>query len=186
MPVKPILKDIRERMIKAEQHFVHELAGVRTGKASTALVENIQVEAYGAVMRIREIASITTPEPRLLLIQPWDASLAPAIEKAILKSNLGLTPVVDNKVVRIVFPELTTERRQELIKVVRRMAEEARVAIRNLRREAMEQLRKEKKDGALPEDEERQAEKELQKITDEFVGKIDDHLKRKEEEIMSV
>lgn len=186
MAIKAVIKEMRDKMLKSEQVFIHELAGVRTGKASPALIENVQVEAYGTVMRIRELATITTPEPRVLVIQPWDPSVVGAIEKGIQKANLGLNPVVDGKVLRIVFPELTTQRRQELTKLVRKMAEDARVAIRNIRREALERLKKLIKDEGLSEDEEKQAEKEVQKITDEFIGKIEEHLKRKEEEIMSV
>jgi len=186
MPIKSILKEAREKMQKSEQVFVRELAGVRTGKASPALVEGVQVDAYGSQMRVRDVAAITTPEPRLLVIQPWDASLVHAIEKAILKSNLGLTPSIDGKIIRIAFPELTMERRQELIKVVRKMAEEARVAVRHVRREAIERLKKEAKSAGVSEDEEKHAEKDVQKLTDEFVGKIDEHLKKKEEEIMTV
>lgn len=183
---KTILKEVKDRMFKSEQVFIHELAGVRTGKASPALVENVMVEAYGSQVRLKEVAAITTPEPRLLLIQPWDVNLIGAIEKAIQKANIGLTPIVDNKLVRIPFPELSAQRRQELVKAVRKMAEDARVAIRNIRRDAIERLKKMAKEGGISEDEQKHVEKELQKLTDEFIGKIDDHLKKKEQEIMSV
>ena len=131
-----ILLEAEEKMIKTEQVVVHEFSGVRTGKASASMVENIQVEVYGSMMRLRELAGITTPEPRMLMIQPWDAGTVHPIEKAIQKSNLGLNPAVDKKAIRIVLPELSTERRQEFIKVVKKMAEDGKVAIRHVRRPA--------------------------------------------------
>src|ERR1044071_10237282 len=147
MPVDEILLEAEEKMMKTEEVVVHEFAGVRTGKASPALVENILVEVYGSQMRIRELAGITTPEPRMLMIQPWDASSVHPIEKAIQKANLGLNPAVQGKFIRIVLPELSGERRQEFVKIVHKMAEDGRVAIRHVRRDAMEQLKKEKKAG---------------------------------------
>src|SRR3984957_18971433 len=145
MALDDILLEAEEKMIKTEEVVQHEFAGVRTGKASPGLVENILVEVYGSQMRIRELAGITTPEPRMLLIQPWDAGTVHAIEKAIQKSNLGLNPAVDKKNIRIVLPELSTERRQEFIKVVKKMAEDGRVAIRHVRRDALEPLKKDGK-----------------------------------------
>ncbi len=173
-------------MLKTEQVVVNEFAGVRTGKASPALVENILVEVYGSNMRVRELAGITTPEPRTLAIQPWDASTIHPIEKAIQKANLGLNPAVQGKLIRIFFPELSTERRQEFVKIVRKMAEDGRVAIRHVRRDAMDQLKKHAHDSGVTEDQEKQAEKELQKLTDDYVAKIDQHLAHKEKEIMTV
>jgi len=129
MTLDEILLEAEEKMTKTEQFVLREFAGVRTGKASAALVENIMVEAYGGQMRIRELAGITTPEPRVLIIQPWDASLVHAIEKAIQKANLGITPSIQGKTVRLFFPELSQERRQEFVRIVRKMAEDARVAI---------------------------------------------------------
>lgn len=187
MTIDEILLEAEEKMEKTERVVVNEFAGIRTGKASPALVENIMVEAYGgAQMRIRELAGITTPEPRLLVIQPWDASMVHPIEKAILKSSLGLTPMVDKKVIRIVFPELSTERRQELVRVVRKLAEDGRVAIRHVRRDAIENLKKIAKAGGVTEDEEKHAEKEVQKLHDTYIAKIDAHLAHKEKEIMTV
>src|SRR6266481_6519753 len=145
MALDDILLEAEEKMIKTEEVVQHEFSGVRTGKASPSLVENILVEAYGSQMRIRELAGITTPEPRMLMIQPWDASTVHAIEKAIQKSNLGLNPAVDKKFIRIVLPELSQERRMEFIKVVRKMAEDGRVAIRHVRRDALEALKKDTK-----------------------------------------
>ncbi len=186
MDIDDILLEAEEKMSKTEQVVLHEFAGVRTGKASPALVENILVEAYGAQMRIRELAGITTPEPRVLVITPWDATLLHPIEKAIQKANLGLNPAIDKKIIRLVFPELSGERRQEFIKVVRKMAEDGRVAIRHVRRDAMEALKKEVKAGHVGEDIEKHAEKELQKLTDQYIARIDQHLAHKEKEIMTV
>jgi len=135
------LLEAEEKMSKTEQVVVNEFAGVRTGKASAALVENILVEVYGAQMRIRELAGITTPEPRTLSIQPWDANSLHPIEKAIQKANLGLTPSVHGRAIRIFFPELSQERRQEFVKIVRKMAEDGRVAVRHVRRDTMDQLK---------------------------------------------
>src|SRR5436190_8413855 len=167
MALDDFLLEAEDKMIKTEQVVINEFGGVRTGKASAALVENILVEVYGSQMRIRELAGITTPEPRTLTIQPWDANSLHPIEKAIQKSNLGLTPSIQGKVIRIFFPELSQERRQEYAKMVRTMAENARVAIRHVRRDAMEQLKKEKTTGKIPEDDEKHGEKELQKLHDD-------------------
>src|SRR5205085_4606729 len=152
MALDDILVEAEEKMAKTEEVVQHEFSGVRTGKASPSLVENILVEVYGSQMRIRELAGITTPEPRMLMIQPWDASTVHAIEKAIQKSNLGLNPAVDKKFIRIVLPELSTERRQEFVKTVKSMAENGRVAIRHVRRDALEALKKEAKAGGVTED----------------------------------
>src|SRR5262252_1973706 len=186
MALDDILLEAEEKMEKTEHVVVSEFAGVRTGKASASLVENILVEVYGSNMRIRELAGITTPEPRTLSIQPWDASTLSAIEKAIQKANLGLNPAVQGKVLRIFFPELSQERRQEFVKIIKKMAEDGRVAIRHVRRDAMEQLKKHAHDSGTTEDEVKQAEKELQKLTDEYIGKIDGHLGHKEKEILTV
>jgi len=181
-----ILLEAEDRMIKTEQVVVNEFAGVRTGKASAALVENIIVDVYGSQMRIRELAGITTPEPRQLVIQPWDANSAHPIEKAIQKANLGLNPAVQGKVIRLSFPELSTERREEFVKITKKMAEDGRVAIRHVRRDAMEQLKKHAHDSGITEDQEKQAEKDLQKLTDQYIAKIDQHVVHKEKEILTV
>ena len=186
MALDDILLEAEEKMTKTEDVVQKEFAGVRTGKASPALVENILVEVYGSQMRIRELAGITTPEPRMLLIQPWDATTVHPIEKAIQKSNLGLNPAVDKKFIRIVLPELSEERRHEFVKVVRKMAEDGRVAVRHVRRDAIEALKKETKAGTITEDELKTAEKEVQKLTDDYIAKIDAHLQHKEKEIMTV
>ena len=186
MTLDDFLLDAEDRMSKTEQVVINEFAGVRTGKASPALVENILAEVYGSQMRIRELAGITTPEPRTLTIQPWDVNSLHPIEKAILKSNLGLTPSIQGKSIRLFFPELSQERRQEFVKVVRKMAEDARVAVRHVRRDAMDQLKKHGHDSGITEDDVDHAEKELQKLTDEYIGKIDQHLAHKEKEIMTI
>jgi ribosome recycling factor len=186
MTIDDILLEAEDKMSKTEQVVIHEFTGVRTGKASPALVENVTVEAYGSQMRVRELAGITCPEPRMLIITPWDASTLHPIEKAIQKANLGLNPMIDKKVIRLVFPELSGERRQEFIKIVKKMAEDGRVAIRHVRRDAMEHLKQAAKAGGTGEDAEKHAEKELQKLTDDYTAKIDQHLVHKEKEIMTV
>jgi ribosome recycling factor len=184
MPIDDILLEAEDKMTKTEHVVQTEFAGVRTGKASPSLVENIMVDAYGAQMRIRELAGITTPEPRVLVIQPWDVNTLHPIEKAIQKSNLGLNPSIDKKLIRIVFPELSQERRLEFTKIVKKMAEDGRVAVRHVRRDALEHLKREGKAGGVTEDEVQHAEKEIQKLT--YIAKIDAHLVHKEKEILTV
>ena len=187
MPVDDILLEAEKKMLKSEEAMVIEFAGVRTGKASPALVENLMIEAYeGSSMRLLELASISTPEMRTIMIQPWDASTVQAIDKGIQAANLGLNPSVDGKIIRINLPDLTKERREELVKVVRKMAEDGRVAVRHVRREALDTLKAEKKKSDITEDDLTGGEKEVQKLTDKYVKKIDDHLSSKEEEILTV
>ena len=186
MALDDVLLDAEEKMIKSEQHVEHEFSGVRTGKASPALVENIQAEVYGAMMRIKELANISVPESRMLMIQPWDAGSVGPIEKAIQKSNLGLNPAVQGKFIRIVLPDLSTETRQKFVKTVKSMAETGKVAIRQIRRDALEAMKKEGKSGGVSEDEVETAEKEVQKLTDQYIAKLDAHLATKEKEIMTV
>ncbi len=187
MALDDILLEAEEKMIKTEEVVQHEFGGVRTGKASPALVENIMVEVYGGShMRIRELAGITTPESRQILIQPWDVSTTGPIEKAIQKSNLGINPTVQGKVIRIILPELSTERRQEMVKVARKMSEDGRVAIRHVRRDALEHIKKESKQGGVSEEDTEKADAEVQKLTDQYIKKIDDHLAHKEKEILTV
>ncbi|MBI3191747.1 MAG: ribosome recycling factor [Pedosphaera parvula] len=186
MELDEILLTAEEKMLKTEEFLQQEFAGVRTSKASSGLVENIMVEVYGSQMRIRELAGITTPEHRMILIQPWDMNSLHPIEKAIQKANLGLNPSVDKKVIRIVLPELSEERRHEFVRAVRKMTEDARVAIRHERREAIEHLKRETKGGGITEDDEAHAEKEVQKLTDQYIAKLDAHLAHKEKEIMTV
>ncbi len=186
MALDDILLEAEEKMTKTEEVVQHEFSGVRTGKASPSLVENILVEVYGSQMRIRELAGITTPEARMLVVQPWDATALHPIEKAIQKANLGLNPTVQGKLIRIVLPDLSEERRQEFVKVVHKMAESGRVAVRHVRRDAIEHIKKELKAGSLTEDDQEHGEKEVQKLTDQYIGKIDAHLAHKEKEIMTV
>jgi ribosome recycling factor len=187
MALDDILLETEEKMEKTEQVVQHEFSSIRTGKASPSLVENILVEVYGGShMRIREIAGISTPEARMLLIQPWDMGNIQPIEKAIQKSNLGLNPSTQGKVIRIVLPELSQERRQEFVKIVRKMTEDGRVAIRHVRRDALEAVKKEGKAGGVSEEQTENAEKEIQKLTDQYIAKIDDHLAKKEKEILTV
>jgi ribosome recycling factor len=181
-----ILMEAEDKMIKTEQVVINEFAGVRTGKASASLVENVIVDVYGSQMRVRELAGITTPEPRQLVIQPWDVASLHPIEKAIQKSNLGLTPTIQGKIIRIAFPELSQERRQEFVKIVKGMVENGRVAIRHVRRDALELLKKAKTAGGVGEEEIEGAEKEIQKLTDQYIAKIDAHLVVKEKEILTV
>ncbi len=176
MTLDDILLEAEEKMIKTEQVVVNEFSNVRTGKASAGLIENIQAEVYGSLMRIRELASITTPEPRMLVIQPWDVGALHPIEKAIQKANIGMMPVVQGKLIRLSFPELSTERRQEFVKLTKKMAEDGRVAIRHVRRDAMDQFKKHAHDSGITEDAKKQAEKDLQKLTDDYIAKIDAHV----------
>jgi ribosome recycling factor len=159
---------------------------VRTGRASAALLDRIQIDYYGTPTPLKNLATINTPEPRMLVIQPFDPSAIKQIEKAVLESDLGLTPSSDGKLVRLPIPQLTEERRKELVKIVRQMAEEGRVAVRNVRRDAIKHLEELVKNGDVGDDDERAAETRVQKVTDEHVGKIDELLKRKEAEIMEV
>ena len=186
MALDDYLLEAEDKMMKTEHVVVNEFAGVRTGKASPALVENIVVEVYGSQMRIRELAGITTPEPRTLTIQPWDVNSLHPIEKAIQKANLGLSPSIQGKAIRLFFPELSQERRQEFAKIIRKMAEDGRVAIRHVRRDTMDQIKKHGHDSGVTEDDGKHAEKELQKLTDDYIAKIDAHLAHKEKEIMTV
>ncbi len=186
MTLDDILLEAEEKMLKTEQVVANEFAGVRTGKASASLVENIQAEVYGSMMRIRELGSISTPEPRMLVITPWDVAALQPIEKAIQKANLGLSPVIQGKLLRLAFPELSTERRQEFVKLIKKMSEDGRVAVRHVRRDAMDLFKKHAHDSGITEDAKKQAEKDLQKLTDDYIGKIDAHVVHKEKEIMTV
>lgn len=185
MSTDEILLETEEKMLKTEEHLVSQFAGVRTGKASPSLIENIHVEAYGSHMRLKELATITAPESRMLMVQPFDISNIKAIEKGIQGANLGLNPATQGKFIRIVLPDLSTERRQEFVKICKKMTEDGRVAIRNERRQAMDLLKKAKNDGTS-EDEVKGAEEEVQKLTDSYIKKLEDHLAHKEKEILTV
>jgi ribosome recycling factor len=181
-----ILLEAEMAMEKSVDYMAHEFASVRTGKASAALVENIDVQAYGSTMKLKQVALITAPEARLLVVQPFDAGTVREIEKALNESRIGITPSVDGKIIRLPIPELSEERRKELVRSLSRMAEEARVRVRGNRRHALDEAKKLKASGNLTEDELRDVEEEVQKLTDRFVKSIDDHLARKEAEIMKV
>lgn len=184
--IKDILKETEDKMKKTTEIFRKDLAGMRAGRASPALLEKISVDYYGVPTPINQTSNISVPEPRLLVISPWDKSMIHAIEKAILKSDLGITPTSDGNVIRLVIPQLTEERRAELVKSARRKAEEERVAIRNLRREANDLLKMLEKEGEVPEDESRRAQDEVQKLTDKYIKEIDHILEVKERDIMEV
>jgi ribosome recycling factor len=182
--IKDLLDDARDRMGKSIESTKHELATVRTGRASPHLLDRVQVDYYGASTPLKQLANVAATEARLLTITPYDKSAIKQIEKAILESDLGLTPSNDGNLVRLAIPELTEERRKELVKVVHGLAEEGRVAVRNIRRDCMHDLRELRKEGEVGEDEERRAEAELQKLTDNRVAEIEELLKGKEEEIL--
>jgi ribosome recycling factor len=184
--IDDIMLDCEEKMEKSFSFLHEQFSGIRTGKASPALVENVKVQYYGTPTRLKEIASISTPDARLIVINSYDPNALGEIEKAILAANLGVTPMNDGRVIRVPIPELTEERRTELTKVARRMAEEARVAARNVRREANDHAKALQKAGTVTEDERDQALKQVQKDTDDTIAKIDDMLKHKEAEIMAV
>jgi ribosome recycling factor len=179
-----ILEDVKRKMNKVLEILAQDLARVRTGRASVALLEGIKVEAYDTTMPLPQVASLAAPEPRLLTVQPWDPTLLADIEKAILKSDLGLTPANDGKLIRLPIPALTTERRKELVKVVKKMGEDAKVSLRNVRREGNDRFKDLKKDKEISEDEAHRAQDEVQKITDDFIKKVDAQTADKEKEIM--
>jgi ribosome recycling factor len=181
-----ILLEAEVAMEKSVDYMVHEFSAVRTGKASPALVENVDVQAYGSTMKLKQLALITTPEPRLLVVQPFDAATVRDIEKALSESKIGITPAVDGKIIRLPIPELSEERRKDLARSLGKMAEEARVRVRNNRRTAMDEAKKLQKSGGLTEDGLHDLETDVQKLTDRFVKSVDDHLGRKEAEIMKV
>ncbi len=181
-----ILLEMSEKMENAIEAFRKDLGKVRTGRASLSLLDGVKVDSYGALSPLNQVATLTTPESRLIVVQPWDPQVLPSIEKAILKSNLGLTPASDGKVIRISIPQLTEERRKELVKQVKKTCEDYRVNIRNSRREALDQFKKLKKDKDISEDDLFKYQDEAQKETDNFVKLIDDALIQKEKEVMEV
>lgn len=181
-----VVLEMSDKMDKSVETFKNELAKVRTGRASLAILDGISVDAYGSGMPLNQVGTITIPESRLIAIQPWDPQMVPAIEKAILKSDIGLTPVSDGKIIRLSIPQLTEERRKELVKMVKKTAEDFRVAIRNVRREAIETLKKQKKSGDISEDDLFKLQDEAQKETDRHIKDIDDALANKEKEVMEV
>jgi ribosome recycling factor len=184
--VKDLLDDAVGRMQRAVEATTHEFGSVRTGRASPHLLDRVMVDYYGAQTPLKQLSNISSPEARLLSITPYDKSSIKSIEKAILESDVGLTPSNDGQIIRLVIPELTEERRRELVKVVHRLAEEGRISVRNVRRDVMHDLRELKNDGELGADDEHRAEAELQKLTDKYVGEIDTALEHKEKDILEV
>ncbi len=183
---KPVLSNYKARMEKAVTALKEEFASLRTGRASASLLDQIHVEAYGSQTPLNQVGSVSVPEPRMITISVWDRALVVSVEKAIRASDLGLNPVVDGQTLRLPIPPLTEERRKELTKVASRYAEQQRVAVRNVRRDANEDCRKAQKDHVISQDEEKKMESEVQKLTDEAIKRIDEALKTKEQEIMHV
>jgi ribosome recycling factor len=182
----PLVKDADERMRKAVESTRAELSKIRTGKASPAILDAVRVNYYDSLVPLKQVATVNTPEPKLITVQPWEKNMLQEIEKAIQKSDLGLNPQNDGAIIRLPIPPLTQERRQDLVRTCKKLGEEGRIAIRNVRRDTMEQLKKAKKEGTLAEDDEKSFEKELQKTTDKHIGQIDEILKHKEAEVMEV
>jgi ribosome recycling factor len=186
MTAETTLKEADHKMERAVEVTREEFSGVRTGRATPAILNRVMVDYYGTATPMNQLASFSVPEPRLLVIQPYDRNAVPAMEKAIMQSDLGLSPSNDGQVIRLAFPQLTEERRKELIRVVHGRAEEGRVAVRNVRRHAKEELERLKKDGEISEDDLNRSEKALQKLTDEHIARIDELLSHKEQELMEV
>ena len=180
------IKEFETRMVKTTEVLAAQFAAVRAGRANAAVLDQIEVDYYGVPTPIRQIASISTPDPRSLVIQPWDGSTLKLIEKAILISDLGINPQNDGRSIRLVFPQLTEERRKELAKQVRKYGEEAKVAVRNVRRDAMDKVKKEQKKGEITEDDLKDLEKDLQKLTDDYAKKIDKQTEVKEKELFEI
>ncbi|HSE91691.1 MAG TPA: ribosome recycling factor [Methylomirabilota bacterium] len=183
--MQALVKDIETRMTAAIDTLGREFASVRTGRASTGLLETVRVDYYGTPTPVPQMASVSVPDARTLVIQPWEQAQLKAIEKAIMASDLGLTPINDGKVIRLIMPTPTEERRKQLAKSVHKLAEEARVAIRNVRREANDKLKAMARDKKVSEDEERRGHDQIQKTTDRFIARVDELLKKKEQEILS-
>lgn len=184
--IKDIIKDSGDRMKKAVEHIISEFIKVRTGRASVGLLDGIKIDYYGTPTPLNQVGNISTPDSHTITIQPWDKSVMQLIEKSILNSNLGLNPVNDGSVIRIPIPALNEERRKELVKLVKKMAEEGRVAIRNIRRDEIEKLKKTEKAEHISEDDRKHGETEIQKLTDKYIKDVDEVLSKKEKEIMEV
>ena len=185
MPME-LIDETKERMTKTLNVLKAELSSLRAGRANAQVLDRIAVDYYGTMTPINQLGNISTPEPRMLIISLWDAKMIPAVEKAIQKSDLGINPANDGTVIRLIFPELTEERRKDLVKTVRKKGEESKVAIRNVRRDLNDQIKKQKKDGEITEDDQKRLEEKGQKMTDEFIKDIDAILQAKEKEILSV
>ncbi|MGI6678530.1 MAG: ribosome recycling factor [Dehalobacterium sp.] len=184
--IRETIQEAEEKMSKSVEVLKKDLASLRAGRATPALLDKVQVDYYGTLTPVNQMANVSVPEARLLLIQPWDKSTIPSIEKAILKSDLGLTPSSDGNVIRIGIPQLTEERRKELVKVVKKKTEDARVAVRNVRRETNDMIKEFEKEREISEDESKRGLDEIQKITDKYIKKLDEVMNAKEEEIMEV
>ncbi|WP_414660030.1 ribosome recycling factor [Horticoccus sp. 23ND18S-11] len=178
----PILNDAQARMKKALDHTLHEFSSIHTGKATPQMVETVMVEAYGSMTPLKQCAAISTPDARLIQIQPWDTTLSKAIAKGIIDANLGFNPIIDGKIIRVPLPDMSRERRQEFVKNAHRLAEEGRVHVRNVRRDAIETAKKAK----LPEDEMKRLEKDIQTATDKAIADINTHLAHKEKDLLTV
>ena len=183
---KPVLSKYRDRMDKAVAALKEEFASLRTGRASANLLDQIHVDAYGSSVPINQVGAVNVPEPRMITVSVWDRGMVVSVEKAIRQSDLGLNPVVDGTTLRIPIPPLTEERRRDLAKVAGKYAEQQRIAVRNVRRDANDDLKKAEKDGAINQDEHKRMEAEVQKLTDEAIKRVDEALKTKEQEIMHV
>ncbi len=184
--VKDILHDAEERMKKSVEALAHEFSTVRTGRATPALVDGIRIDYFGTPTPLKSLAAISTPDAKLVVIQPWDTSVSGDIEKAILKSDLGITPVNDGKLIRLQIPDLSKERRVELAKVVKKMAEDGRISVRNVRHAAVEHLKKTEKDKIITEDEKFTGQDAIQKLTDKYIAKVEELLAAKEKEITEI
>lgn len=183
---KEILKHAEDKMKKAVEIVREELVKIRTGKATTALLDGIKIDYYGTPTSLNKVASVSTPDVHTIAVQPWEKSIIPLIEKAILTANLGLNPLNDGTLIRVPIPALNEERRRELVKLVKKFAEDGKIAVRNVRRDAIEHLKKAEKAEHMPEDERKRGEQEAQKLTDKYIKEIDNHIVIKEKEIMEV
>lgn len=183
---KEVLKDLEDRLNKSIESLVEDFKQIRAGRANPALLDKITIECYGTQTPLQQVASISAPEARMLVIQPWDSNNISAIEKAILQSDLGITPSNDGKLIRLPFPILTEDRRKELIKVAKKYAENSKVSVRNIRRDAMDAVKKLEKDSSISEDERKTAETEIQEIVDKFNKKIDKEFEAKEKDLLEV
>jgi len=181
-----MFKDLEERMNKTIEALRHELATIRTGRANAALLDQVRVPYYGSDVPVSQVGSISVPEPRMLMISPWEKSVLEDLEKAIMTADLGVTPSSDGEVIRLILPELTEERRKEFVKQARSMSEKSKVSIRNLRRDANDDVKKQVKEDGLPEDESKRLQEEIQKITDQYIAEIDAVVEKKEQDILTV
>lgn len=184
--VNEVLNEAKDAMDKAVKALKKEMAKVRTGRASISLLDDVRVEYYGVPTPLSQVATLSAPEPRLITVQPWEKNLIPAIEKAIFKSDIGLTPSSDGQLIRLPVPALTEERRREMVKIIKRMGEEAKISVRNTRRDANDTLKMLEKEKEITEDQMKRSEKDVQQLTDDFVNKIDEVIQVKEQEVMSI